>query len=96
MTKDQRLYCRDILDRIRRIENHTVARWDAFLESELLQDGVIRSFEVIGEVIKRLDPVLTARYPRQLHYHQRRDDQQPVYCADRSYYTDAGGNISNT
>ena len=26
-----------------------------FLASELLQDGVIRSFEVIGEVVKRLD-----------------------------------------
>ena len=62
MTKDQRLYCRDILDRIRRIEEYTAAGRDAFLESELLQDGVIRSFAVIGEVIKRLDPVLTERY----------------------------------
>lgn len=33
------------------------------MESELLQDGVIRSFEVIGEVIKRLDPELKAKYP---------------------------------
>ena len=61
MTKDQRLYCQDILDRIRRIENYTAAGRDAFLESELLQDGVIRSFEVIGEVVKRLDPALTTR-----------------------------------
>ena len=29
-----------------------------------MQDGVIRSFEVIGEVVKRLDPALTARYPQ--------------------------------
>ena len=64
MTKDQRLYCQDILDRIRRIENYTAAGRDAFLESELLQDGVIRSHEVIGEVVKRLDPTLTARYPQ--------------------------------
>ena len=63
MTRDQRPYCREILDRIRRIENYTAAGRAAFLESELLQDGVIRSFEVIGEVVKRLDPVLTAQYP---------------------------------
>jgi len=35
-----------------------------FLESELQQDGVIRSFEVIGEVVRRLDSTLTARYPQ--------------------------------
>ena len=64
MTKDQRPYCRDILDRIRRIEDYTVDGRDTFLASELLQDGVIRSFEVIGEVIKRLDPALTAQYPQ--------------------------------
>jgi uncharacterized protein with HEPN domain len=29
----------------------------------LLQDGVIRSFEVIGEVVKRLDPPLQAKHP---------------------------------
>lgn len=63
MIKDQRIYCRDILDRIRRIESYTATGRDAFLQSELIQDGVIRSFEVIGEVIKRLDPTLTAQSP---------------------------------
>lgn len=61
MTKVPRPYCREILDRIRRIENYTSAGRDAFLESELLQDGVIRSFEVIGEVVKQLAP---ARHER--------------------------------
>ena len=64
MTKDQRLYCRDILDRIRRIEDYTVTGRDAFLESEFLQDGVIHSFETIGEVVKRMDPAQTAQYPQ--------------------------------
>lgn len=63
MTKDQRAYCRDILDRIRRIETYTASGRDAFLQSELLQDGVIRSFEVIGEAVKRLDADLIARQP---------------------------------
>ena len=32
------------------------------MESELLQDGVIRRFEVTGEVVGRLDSTLTAQY----------------------------------
>ena len=63
MTRVQHIYCRDILDRIRRIESYTVGGRDAFLASELLQDGVIRSFEVIGEVVKRLDPTLQDQHP---------------------------------
>lgn len=63
MTRDQHIYFRDILDRIRRIETYTVGGRDAFLASELLQDGVIRSFEVIGEVVKRLGPSLLEQHP---------------------------------
>ena len=63
MTRDQRLYCREILERIRCIESYTAAGRAAFLESELLQDGVNRSFEVIGEVLKRIDPALITHYP---------------------------------
>lgn len=57
------MYCRDILDRIRRIERYTTDGRAAFLASELHQDGVIRSFEVIGEVVKRLDSTLQAQHP---------------------------------
>ncbi|MCY3797116.1 MAG: DUF86 domain-containing protein [Chloroflexi bacterium] len=63
MTRNQRMYCRDILDRIRRIERYTTDGRAAFLASELHQDGVIRSFEVIGEVVKRLDSTLQAQHP---------------------------------
>ena len=31
------------------------------MESEMIQDAVIRSFEVIGEAIKQLDPALTSQ-----------------------------------
>lgn len=62
MTKDQRIYCYDILDRIRRIESYTAGGYDDFVDSELIQDGVIRNFEVIGEVVKRLDPMQKAQY----------------------------------
>ena len=63
MTRDQRAYCRDILDRIRRIESYTASGRDAFLESEFTQDAVIRCFEVIGEAVKRLDADLIERAP---------------------------------
>ena len=63
MTRDQRAYCRDILDRIRRIESYTASGRDAFLESEFIQDAVIRCFEVIGEAVKRLDEDLIEQAP---------------------------------
>ncbi|GIK66122.1 MAG: DUF86 domain-containing protein [Chloroflexota bacterium] len=61
--KDQRVYLRDILERIARLERYIAEGRDAYMQSELLQDGVIRSFEVIGEIIKRLDPTLTSQQP---------------------------------
>ena len=63
MKRNQRLLCLDILERIERIERYTADGCEAFLQSQLQQDGVIRSFEVIGEVVKRLDRSLTARFP---------------------------------
>lgn len=49
--RDQLVYCRDILERIERIESYTVDGRIAFMESSLIQDGVIRSFEIIGEAV---------------------------------------------
>jgi uncharacterized protein with HEPN domain len=55
MTKDNFLYIDHILDSIEKIEkyveNLTV---HDFIENELLQDAVIRNFEIIGEATKRL------------------------------------------
>jgi uncharacterized protein with HEPN domain len=61
--KQQRLYVQDILERIRLIEDFTQDGLDTFLDSVLIQEGVIRCFEVIGEVVKRLSPELTAAHP---------------------------------
>lgn len=52
--KDVRLYLRDILDRLERIERFTAEGHDAFMQSDLIQDGVLRNFQVIGEATKRL------------------------------------------
>jgi uncharacterized protein with HEPN domain len=64
MTKDQLAYLNDILDRIHRIESYTAIGKEEFLNSDLHQDAVLRSFEVIGEVVKRLDPVLTTTHTK--------------------------------
>lgn len=63
MTRSQKLYCSDILDRIQRIEEYTAAGREAFLQSELHQDAVIRCFTVIGEAIKQLSDEVIAAQP---------------------------------
>ena len=63
MTRSQRLYCSDILDRIQRIETYTAAGRQAFLESWVSQDAVIYGFMIIGEAIKHLDQDLMAQQP---------------------------------
>ncbi len=62
LVKDQVVYLSEILERIRRIEEFTKEGRAAFSQSILLQDAVIRSFEVIGEAVKRLSPDVTTQY----------------------------------
>lgn len=63
MTRRQRLYCNDILDRIQRLEEYTSGDRDAFMQSVLRQDAAILCFTIIGEAIKNLDAKLIARQP---------------------------------
>lgn len=60
---DDRLYLTDILERIDRIEGYTQVGRRSFLESPLIQDAVIRNFEVMGEAVKQLSSELRQRYP---------------------------------
>ncbi len=64
MKKSQRLYLLDLLEYIGRIEAISAAGKEAFFASTVYQDAAIRSFEVIGEIVKRLAPELTAKYPQ--------------------------------
>lgn len=57
------LYLVHILERIERIERVAAEGRDAFLDSDILQDAVIRNFEVIGEAVKQLSPELKKRHP---------------------------------
>lgn len=60
---DDRVYLGDILERIERIEAYTQGGREEFLRSLLIQDGVIRSFEVIGEAVKRVSQELRQNHP---------------------------------
>lgn len=57
------VYLDHIAERIKRIEECAREGRGAFFESHVLQDAVMRNFEVIGEAVKQLSPTLLARYP---------------------------------
>jgi uncharacterized protein with HEPN domain len=42
---------------------YTLASRDTFLQTTIVQDAVIRNFEIIGEATKRLSPEIRAAYP---------------------------------
>ena len=58
-----RFYLGHIAERIGRIQSYTLEGRDAFMASTLTQDAVIRSFEVIGEAVKKLSPAARAEAP---------------------------------
>lgn len=63
MKKDPRVYLAHILERIQKIERFTADGKQRFLTDELVQDAVLRNFEVIGEAAKRLDDAYRAAHP---------------------------------
>ena len=63
MTEQDHFYLRHIAERIARIEKATGGGWEAFADSEIVQDAVIRNFDVIGEAVKRLGAAPAEAYP---------------------------------
>jgi len=60
--RDDRLYLSNIKKCIERIESYTLDDQKAFLQTAIIQDAVMRNFEVIGEATKRLSPEIKAAY----------------------------------
>lgn len=56
--KDDKLYLINILECMERIELYTKSGVDDFRNSTMVQDAVIRNFEIIGEATKRLSAEL--------------------------------------
>lgn len=61
--KDDRLYLSNIKECIERIDSYTVDGKEAFMKTLMVQDAVIRNFEIIGEATKRLSAELRAAHP---------------------------------
>lgn len=54
---------RHILDFIERIETYTRPGRDAFMADQMVQDAVLRNFEIIGEAARTLSPAAKDRAP---------------------------------
>ncbi|MEA5567069.1 DUF86 domain-containing protein [Anabaena sp. UHCC 0399] len=48
---------------INRIEEYTHEGRDAFIQQRMIQDAVVRNFEIIGEATKRISQDLRQKYP---------------------------------
>ena len=62
--KDDRLYLEHIREAVEVITTYTVGGRDEFMRNRLIQDGVVRNFEIIGEAAKRLSEAARARHPQ--------------------------------
>jgi len=62
--RDEKLYIRDIAECIERIEAYTQEGREAFMQTRMIQDAVVRNFEIIGEATKRLSTDLKQAYPQ--------------------------------
>jgi uncharacterized protein with HEPN domain len=64
MKKDDTVYLRHILDAIQRIQEYLASTpYDQFLQDHLLQDGVVRQLEVIGEAASNVSEALQSAHP---------------------------------
>ncbi len=61
--REDRVYLLHIQECIERIEIYTKGGHSAFIASSLIQDGVVRNLEVIGEATKQLSTDLRLLYP---------------------------------
>ena len=61
--KNDLLYLSNIQECIEAIESYTIDGKEIFMQTRMIQDAVIRNFEVIGEATKRLSPEFRAKYP---------------------------------
>lgn len=64
MKKDDTVYLRHILDAIERIQQYLAGvSYDQFLQNTLLQDGVVRQLEILGEAARNISDALQSTHP---------------------------------
>ncbi|MEO0488241.1 MAG: DUF86 domain-containing protein [Cyanobacteria bacterium J06659_2] len=69
MTDDDTLYLSNIYEAVLKIESYTQDGRRAFMETPMIQDAVVRNFEIIGEATKRLSDELR-RENADIHWRQ--------------------------
>jgi uncharacterized protein with HEPN domain len=64
MKKDDLVYIRHMADSLKKILAYTAGMdKKSFLSNSLVQDGVIRQFEIIGEAVKHLSDEFREKHP---------------------------------
>lgn len=64
MTRDIKLYLRDITDAIKNIETYTRNMdIDAFIKDRRTMDAVVRNLSVIGEAVRQIPKEVKKRHP---------------------------------
>lgn len=64
MSRDYKLYLRDILESIEKIESYLQSTpFHQFSQDELRIDAVLRNLEIIGEATKNIPPEVRQKYP---------------------------------
>jgi uncharacterized protein with HEPN domain len=61
--KDPRVYLAHILESLLKIERFTRQGKEAFLKQDMIQDAVIRNFEIMGEAAKRVPQSYRDEHP---------------------------------
>jgi len=61
--KDDAVYLQHVLECIARIEHYTKAGRAEFMASTLIQDGVIRNLQTLGQSVLKLSDALKAAHP---------------------------------
>ena len=65
MPRAFKVFLKDILQAIERIEEYTKGlSFEDFCDNRLIQDGVVRNLEIIGEAVKHLPKDVQKKYPK--------------------------------
>ncbi|MCD6512100.1 MAG: DUF86 domain-containing protein [Thermoplasmata archaeon] len=63
MPREYKVYLKDILEAIRKIEKYSEKmNLEEFRDNELVQDGIVRNLEIIGEAVKHIPEDIKINY----------------------------------
>ncbi|MDQ7032491.1 MAG: DUF86 domain-containing protein, partial [Desulfonauticus sp.] len=65
MQRHPKVYLKDILKAIKKIENYVEnLDFKKFSANELVQDATVRNLEIIGEAVKKIPIEIKSKYPK--------------------------------